>query len=106
MPRRSRTRVRTPRSAAALSVARASWNLRLGPFEVGQRQLDVRLSIVLVLIEGERDVDGGLVLSEVVVTLGGAPRDGAEDAAILLERHLEVALFEPAWPVHDLDAAG
>ena len=42
---------------------------------------------------------------EVVVALGGAPGDGAEDAAVLLERHLQMALLQLARAVDDLDAA-
>src|SRR4029450_3702170 len=61
--------------------------------QVCERQLHVGLAIVLVLFEREGDVDGGLVLLEELVTLGGAPGDGAEDPAVLLERHLEVALL-------------
>src|SRR5262245_32413732 len=51
--------------------------------KVSQSELDERLSIVLVLLQGEGDVDGGLVLGEVVVAFGGAPGNGAEDPAVL-----------------------
>src|SRR5262249_60149655 len=78
----------------------------LRPAKVGQGELDERLSIVLILFEREGDVDGGLVLGEVVVAIRGAPGDGAEDAAVLLERHLEVARLQLSWTVGDLDAAG
>ena len=83
----------------------ASADPRLAQLQIGERQLDVRLSIVLVLLEREGDVERGLVLGEVVVALGGAPGDGAEDPAVLLERHLEVALLQLARAVDDLDAA-
>ena len=73
--------------------------------QVGERQLDVGLAVVLILLEREGDVERGLVLGEVVVALGRAPGDGAEDAAVLLERHLEVPLLQLARTVDDLDAA-
>src|SRR6187455_1999358 len=71
--------------------------------DIRERQLNVGLSIVLILLERKGDVDGALVLGEIVVLLGGAPGDRAEDAAILLQRHFEVALFELAWAIDDLD---
>src|SRR5439155_21547313 len=70
------------------------------------RQLHVRLAMLLVLFEREGDVERGLVLGEVVVALGRAPRDGAEDPAILSERHLEVTLLQFPRAVDDLDATG
>ena len=45
------------------------------------------------------------MLGQVVVPLGRAPGDGAENAAVLLERHLQVALLQLARAVDDLDAA-
>src|SRR5207244_13426403 len=39
------------------------------------------------------------------LALGGAPCDAAEDAAILAEGHLQVAVLETARAVDDLDVA-
>src|SRR5206468_8149382 len=61
----------------------------LGMPHVGERQLDEGLSIVMVRLERKRDVDRGSMLGEILVALGGAPGDGAEDAAVLLQRHLQ-----------------
>src|SRR4026208_2260258 len=61
---------------------------------VREGELNVRLSIVLVLLQREGDVERGLVLGEVIVSLGAAPGDRAEDPAVLPERHLEMPLFE------------
>ena len=46
------------------------------------------------------------LLGEEVGALGGAPGDRAEAAAVLAERHLEVALLQRARTVDDLDAGG
>src|SRR5205085_11671416 len=73
--------------------------------EVRERELDERLAIILILLEREGDVDRRLVLREIVVALGGAPCDRAEDAAVLLERHLQMPLLQLAWTIDDLDAA-
>src|SRR5580765_4946946 len=61
---------------------------------VGERQLDKGFAIELVLLERERHVERGLVLGQVVVAFGGAPGDRAEDAPVLLERHLQVPFFQ------------
>src|ERR1700722_4803575 len=71
--------------------------------EVCERQLDVCLSIVLIVVERERDVQCGSVFGEEVAVLGGAPGDCAEDAAALLERHLEMAFLQLPRAIHDLD---
>src|SRR5512140_3409649 len=65
-------------------------DLRLRGSHVRERELDEGLAIEFILLQRERHVDGGLVLGQVVVPLGGAPRDGPEDPALLLERHLEM----------------
>src|SRR5262245_59204282 len=70
--------------------------------EVCQCQLDVGLTIVLVLLQRERDVERSLVLGEEIVAFGGTPGHGAEDAAILPQRHLEMAFLQPARTVDDL----
>ena len=44
------------------------------------------------------------MLGEEVGALGGAPCDGAEDAAVLLQRHLEVTVLQHARTVDDLHA--
>src|SRR5262245_22765218 len=72
---------------------------------VRERQLDERLPIVLVLFEGEGDVERGFVRFEVLMAFGGAPGNRAEDAALLLEGHFQVALFELPRTVDDLDAS-
>src|SRR5262245_11843116 len=81
-------------------------DVRFGGPHIGQRQLDIGFAVVLVLIEGERDVERRLVLSEEVVSLGCAPGDRAENPALLFERHLQVALFQLSWTVDDFDTAG
>src|SRR5262249_54230165 len=80
--------------------------LLLRPLEVGQGELNIRLAIVIVLFEGEGDIERRLVFREEVVTLGGAPGDGAEDSALLFQRHLQVPFFQLARAVDDFDAAG
>src|SRR4051794_21188695 len=74
--------------------------------EVRDRELEVRLALVVVAVEGERQVDPGAVLFQERRALGGPPRDGAEAAALLVERHLEVPLLDRTRPVDDLDRAG
>src|SRR4026208_1660738 len=68
---------------------------------IRERQLDERLPIVLILFERKGDVERRLVGLEVVVALGRAPGDGAEDPPLLLERHLEVPFLELTRPVDD-----
>src|SRR5262245_47718578 len=68
----------------------------LGSLQVGERQLDVCFSIVLVLFQRERDVERGPVLGQVVVPFSGTPGDRTEDAAVLLEGHLEMAFLQLA----------
>src|SRR5215831_5085246 len=55
---------------------------------VRQRELHERLAAELVLLERERHIERRPVLGQVVVSFGCAPGDRAEDAAVLLERHL------------------
>src|SRR5262245_42970505 len=78
---------------------------RPGLPKICERQLDERFPIVLVLFERERDVDRTLVLSEIVVLLSGAPGDRAEDASVLLQRHLQVAFLQRARTVDDFHTA-
>ena len=47
--------------------------LSVRALRVCERQLDERFTIVLVLFEGEGDIERGLVFGEVVVALGGEP---------------------------------
>src|SRR6185503_17432722 len=68
---------------------------------IRERQLDERLPIVLILFERKGDVERRLVGLEVVVALGRAPGDGAEDPPFLLEGHLEVPFLELARTVDD-----
>src|SRR4051812_7822042 len=72
--------------------------------EISNVELDEHLTIVLILLEREGDVDRPLV-AERVLALGGTPGNRPEDPALLLQRHLQVALFERARAVDDLDAA-
>src|SRR5258705_5468444 len=61
--------------------------------EISNGQLYECLTIVLILLEREGDVERGFVLDEIVVALGRAPGDRAKNAAVLLERHLQVSLL-------------
>ena len=88
--------------AATVSISNSALQITL---TVGERQLDVGFAVVLILLQRESDVERGFVLGEVVVPLGRAPGDRAENAALLLERHLEVALLQLSRTVDDLDAA-
>src|SRR3954465_12553421 len=97
-PARSAPARLSPTSASALSDAE-------GGSHVGQHELDAGFAVELVLFERIRHVNRRAVLAEVIVPLGGAPGDGAKDAAVLLERHLEVALLELTRTVDDLHAA-
>src|SRR5436190_1725014 len=63
-------------------VARSS-NRAFSSPDISKGQLDKGLTIVLILFEGERDVECGFVLGEEVVPLRGAPRDCPEDAPLL-----------------------
>src|SRR4051812_453814 len=73
--------------------------------EISNVELDGHLTIVLILLEREGDVDGPLVAKR-VLPFGGTPGNRAEDAAVLLQRHLEVALFQLARAVDDLHSPG
>src|SRR4029077_2021878 len=62
-------------------------------------------TIVLILFEGEGDVECSLVLGKEVVALRGPPGDRAKDAAVLAQRHFQVALLELARTVDDLHSS-
>src|SRR5947209_3063299 len=68
------------------------------------RQLHEDLAVVLILIERKGDVEGALVLVDVLVALGCPPRDGPEDPAVLSERHFKVPILQLPRPVDDFDA--
>src|SRR3954453_21767407 len=61
--------------------------------EISNVELDGHLTIVLILLEREGDVDGPLVAKRVLPFVG-TPGNRAEDAAVLLQRHFEVTLFQ------------
>src|SRR5882762_6926962 len=46
------------------------------------------------------------MLGDETLALGRAPRNTAQDTAVLLERHLEMPLLHPPRTVDDLDSAG
>src|SRR6185436_13505140 len=74
-------------------------------FDIGDAQFEIRLSLELVLLERERQVDGGPVLVEEFGAFGGAPCDRAESPAVLAERHLEMPFLQRARSVDNLDPA-
>src|SRR6185295_7723981 len=93
----STTATATPTTTSARTI-RAQCCQRMLEAEcrphVRHRELDEGFAIELILLQRERDVDGGFVLGQVVVPLRRPPRDRAEDPPLLLERHLQVPFLE------------
>src|SRR5262245_35089605 len=61
---------------------------RLGLPHVGEGELHECLTVILILLQGEGHVERGLMFGEVVVPLGGPPRDRPENPAVLPQGHL------------------
>ena len=75
-------------------------------FGVRKRELHKRLAAECILLEREGHVERRPVLGEIVMALGRAPRDRAENAPVLLERHLQMTFLELPGPIDNLDPAG
>src|SRR3954447_24568598 len=61
-----------PNTAISRRILRCQ---RLMLLQIGERQLDVGVAVVMILFERERDVQRGLVLLEELVALRRAPGD-------------------------------
>src|SRR5688500_1001572 len=74
--------------------------------KIGDAQLEEGLSLELVLLEREGEIDPGAVAIEELGALGGPPGDRAETPAVLAERHLEVPVLDRPGPIDDLGGPG
>src|SRR5207247_8085166 len=72
--------------------------------QVRDGQLDLCLTPVLILLQGERYVESRPMLVQIVDPVSRPPGNRAKDAAFLAKRHFEVTIFERLWTVDDLHA--
>ena len=61
------------------------------------------LAAILALLERIRELETEAIGREIVLAIGGAPGDGAEGAAVLLEEQRQVALLQLARRLHQID---
>src|SRR5690349_19494757 len=73
--------------------------------KISHRQLQIALAVPDVVLQRERQIDGGAMLRNEAFPLGSAPRNAAKDATVLFERHLEVTVLHTPRPIDDLDTA-
>ena len=58
------------------------------------------------MLEGKSEVQRAPVLADELLALDRPPRDGTEYPAVLLQRHLQMFVFQPPGAVHHFYAAG
>src|SRR3954471_20863136 len=90
------------RRTAARCAARPACSGPAEHTEVAHRELQEVIALVLIVIEREGEIQRGTVLCNEVLTLDGAPRNGAKNPSVLLERHLQMPLLHPPRAIDHL----
>ena len=70
---------------------------------VAHRKLQILIALVSIVFERKREVQRRPVLGDELLALDGPPRNRAENAAVLLERHLQMLLLEAPWTIDDFN---